>query len=90
MIGEVVAMSDNPLLLIVDDDPSGRKTLESLLLGQGYTLAFASDGVEALSMAAKLNPDLILLDVMMPNLNGFEVCGLLRAERGSGCDDHRP
>jgi putative two-component system response regulator len=79
MIGEIVAMSDNPLLLIVDDDPGGRKTLESLLLGQGYTLAFASDGVEALSMAAELNPDLILLDVMMPNLNGFEVCTLLRA-----------
>lgn len=79
MIRKMVAMSDNPLLLIVDDDPSGRKTLESLLLGQGYTLAFAADGLEALSMAAELNPDLILLDVMMPNLNGFEVCSRLRA-----------
>jgi DNA-binding response OmpR family regulator len=51
------------------------------LLGtEGYHLAFAGDGVEALAKAAVLIPDLILMDVMMPHLNGFEVCQRLRAD----------
>src|SRR5215211_4464564 len=67
-------------ILIVDDEPSGRKTLEGLLYGHDYHLAFASSGIEAQAQATLLIPDLILLDVMMPGLDGFEVCRRLRAD----------
>ncbi|WP_245860640.1 HD domain-containing phosphohydrolase [Candidatus Chloroploca asiatica] len=68
------------IVLIVDDNPIGRETLEDLLYGQGYTLAFAADGPEALQQAAALTPDVILLDVMMPGMDGFEVCRRLRTD----------
>jgi diguanylate cyclase (GGDEF)-like protein/PAS domain S-box-containing protein len=67
-------------VLIVDDTESGREILESVLLGQGYNLLFASDGYGALELAAAHNPDVILLDVMMPGLSGFDVCKRLRAD----------
>ncbi len=65
-------------ILIVDDEPSGRHTLESILEGQGYQLEMASNGPEALEKATKLLPDVILLDVMMPGMDGFEVCRRIR------------
>jgi len=67
-------------VLIVDDEPAGRETLAALLHAQGYQLAFAANGTEALQQAAAIQPDLILLDVMMPELDGFEVCRRLRAD----------
>ncbi len=67
-------------VLIVDDEPFGRETLQALLMNQGYELDVARDGTEALAKAAELVPDLILLDVMMPDLDGFEVCRRLRAD----------
>jgi two-component system cell cycle response regulator len=67
-------------ILIVDDEPVGRDTLEALLVAQGYELAFAGDGLEALAKAQSLTPDLVLLDVMMPDMDGFEVCRRLRAD----------
>ena len=73
-------MTQESTVLIVDDEPVGRDTLEALLFNQGYHLAFASDGVEALAKTAELTPDLILLDVMMPGMDGFEVCRRLRAD----------
>jgi two-component system cell cycle response regulator len=66
-------------LLIVDDEPGGREALEGLLLNQGYRLAFASGGQEAVDLISELLPDLILLDVMMPGMDGFAVCRHLRA-----------
>jgi len=71
-------MSERNCLLIVDDDQHGRDTLEMLLTPEGYQLAFAASGEEALTKAIKLQPDLILLDVMMPGMDGFEVCEHLR------------
>lgn len=65
-------------ILIVDDEPSACNTLEALLYHEGYDLRFASNGPEALAKAAELTPDLILLDVMMPDMDGFEVCQHLR------------
>ena len=53
--------------------------LESLLLGQGYGLAFACNGSEGLSLARRLEPDLIVLDVMMPEMNGLEYLHIIRA-----------
>ena len=66
-------------ILIVDDDPLGIQTLESILDGQGYELTSANNGVNALQKADGLLPDLILLDVMMPGMDGFEVCRRIRA-----------
>jgi signal transduction histidine kinase len=66
-------------VLIVDDESNVRETLEELLLSEGYELASACDGAEALAKAQAFSPDLILLDVMMPGMDGFEVCRRLRA-----------
>jgi DNA-binding response OmpR family regulator/signal transduction histidine kinase len=71
-------MNYTSTILIVDDEPAGRDTLESLLVAYDYTLAFAGDGKEAIHQAQTLLPDLILLDVMMPDMDGFEVCRQLR------------
>jgi len=72
--------SDRPRVLIVDDESSARDALEALLYQEGYELAFARDGYEALSAIADAPPDTVLLDVMMPNLDGFEVCRHIKGD----------
>jgi signal transduction histidine kinase len=67
-------------ILITDDDRFSRKTTAALLSQEPYKLYFASSGAEALSMVDEEPPDLILLDVMMPGMDGFQVCRFLRAE----------
>jgi two-component system cell cycle response regulator len=67
-------------ILIVDDELGGRKTLELILRPYAYDLVFASTGAEALAQATSRLPDLILLDVMMPGMDGFEVCRRVRAD----------
>ena len=66
-------------VLIVDDDPTAREALVAILEGEGYDLQQAKDGVRAMQMLKQLQPDLILLDVMMPAMDGFEVCRRIRA-----------
>lgn len=66
-------------VLIVDDDPTARETLVAMLENEGWDLQLAKDGIQALRMLEKLQPDLILLDVMMPGMDGFEVCRRIRA-----------
>ena len=73
-------MAYKSTVLIVDDKTSARDALEALLFREGYTLAFASNGPQALEEAAALAPDLILLDVMMPDMDGFQVCQQLRTD----------
>lgn len=68
-------------ILIVDDDPANRETLLSMLEPEGYQLATAENGWQALEQAKTIQPDVILLDVMMPGMNGFEVCRQIRAEQ---------
>lgn len=63
-----------PLVLIVDDDAGARHTLEALLFQEGYELAFAASGWETLAFLESREPDAILLDVMMPGMDGLEVC----------------
>ncbi len=72
-------MNNSSQLLIVDDEEYVRNTLEMLLAPEGYQLTFAVSGQEALEKAEDLMPDLILSDVMMPNMDGFELCEHLRA-----------
>lgn len=75
------AKNPPPQVLIVDDEPSARATLEALLYPEGYNLAFAANGQTALSLVAELEPDVILLDVMMPDTDGFTICQHLKAEK---------
>lgn len=69
-----------PSILIVDDEPNNFDVIETLLSVQGYHLYYASNGQEALSILDTVNPDLILLDVMMPGLNGIDVCKKIKAD----------
>jgi putative two-component system response regulator len=66
-------------VLIVDDEYSGRETLQSVLEGEGYQLEMAENGMQAIEKASTLLPDVILLDVMMPGMDGFEVCKRIRS-----------
>ena len=70
-----------PTILIVEDEPSGRKVIESILVNQGYNLEFATNGREALQQASLLKPDLVLLDIMLPEMDGLEVCQHLRKDK---------
>jgi len=72
-------MSPTSTILIVDDMPAMSQLIAALLSDASYQLEFAYSGSEALEKAQALKPDLILLDVMMPDMNGFEVCRALRA-----------
>lgn len=65
-------------ILLVDDTPANLDVLCDLLEAQGYDLALAPDGPTALKIATRLRPDLILLDVVMPEMDGFEVCRRLK------------
>lgn len=73
-------MTQKSTILIVDDELFMSKTLEGLLTSPDHVLAVASNGEEALTKAKDLTPDLILLDVMMPVMDGFEVCRHLRTD----------
>ncbi len=75
-------MTEQHSILIVDDEPLGRETLRALLHGDGHRLIFAGNGQEALELARTWKPDLILLDVMMPEMDGFEVCRRIRQTPG--------
>ena len=75
-------MRETPLILIVDDQADNREILRMRLESQGFDTALASDGPEAVAQARALVPDLMLLDVMMPGMDGFEVCRTLRADPG--------
>jgi two-component system NtrC family sensor kinase len=72
--------SADSTVLIVDDEPAMCEVLERLLVAEGHKVAFASSGAEALTLAGELVPDLVLLDVIMPHMDGFEVCRRLRAD----------
>lgn len=67
-------------ILIVDDEPNIVISLEYLMQREGFQVAVAIDGEQALQQIAEFNPDLVLLDVMLPKRNGFEVCQEIRAD----------
>lgn len=67
-------------VLIVDDEPMARTLLRLMLVRAGFNVSEAEDGFDALEKVRKNRPDIILLDVMMPGLDGFSVCETLRGE----------
>ena len=73
-------MRTPPLILIADDNPANVEIFEIRLSAQGYQIATATDGQEALDAARDLHPDLILLDVMMPKMDGIEVCQRIKGD----------
>ena len=73
-------MHKPPRILVVDDSPANVEILQMRLQAQGYEIKTAADGEEALAAVREHQPDLILLDVMMPKLDGIEVCRRLRAD----------
>ncbi len=73
-------MSAPPKILVVDDTPQNIKLLKDLLEVKGYAVATAVNGEEALTRLAVENPDLVLLDVMMPGLSGYDVCRKIRED----------
>jgi len=71
---------ENKAVLIIDDDDDIREFLGDLLETEGYRTHGAGSGPEGLEMAARLKPDLVLLDIMMPEMDGYEVCEWLKAD----------
>ncbi len=69
-----------PIILAVDDTPEHLELLAKVLAGDGYEPCLAADGLQALERAATAKPDLILLDVLLPGLDGMEVCRRLKAD----------
>ena len=69
-----------PRVLIADDNPQGVELLEAYLSGSDYEIETSADGEETLRKVKSWRPDLILLDVMMPKISGFEVCKRLRGD----------
>ena len=67
-------------ILIVDDEPQATTLLEMLLSSRGYKTVAVNESSEAIQVAKETDPDLIILDLMMPEPNGFEVCRMLRAD----------
>jgi DNA-binding response OmpR family regulator len=75
---DILSTATMATVLIVDDDPKIREVLRLYVEREGHRAAFAADGPEALAVAGRYRPDLVLLDVMLPGLDGFEVCRRLR------------
>jgi two-component system, sensor histidine kinase and response regulator len=74
-----MSSSQSASILIVDDEPNNFEVIEILLFQQGYDLSYATSGMEAIAQLQVKAPDVILLDVMMPDLDGLEVCQQIKA-----------
>ena len=68
-------------VMVIDDSKTIRRTAETLLKKEGFEVITATDGFEALSLIADHQPNLILLDVMMPRLDGYQTCALIKHHR---------
>lgn len=75
-------MRMNARILVVDDDTAISEMIGIVLKGEGYEPQFAADGAEALDLFRTMRPDLVLLDLMLPGIDGIQVCSTIRAESG--------
>ncbi len=71
-------MSTDATILVVDDNRDNIEILRAFLVSKGYTVAEASDGTTALAQLEEVSPDLVLLDVMMPGMDGWQVCRAIK------------
>ena len=83
-------MSEPATILVVDDTEANRRLLCDLLGVTGYKVLSASAGAEALAMVRDQRPDLVLLDVVMPGMSGYDVCRRIRESARDGRGHHRP
>lgn len=74
-----MSTTEHPLVLLVEDEPAQREVLSYNLSAEGYRVNLAQDGEEAMLMVSEDTPDLVVLDWMMPNLSGIEVCRRLKS-----------
>jgi signal transduction histidine kinase len=79
MLTDALSASIAATILVVDDQPQNRELLEAYLTAAGYRVRLASNGREALAAVAAARPDVVLLDVLMPEVDGYEVCRQLKA-----------
>jgi CheY-like chemotaxis protein len=68
-------------ILVIEDSPTQALHVQNLLTREGVTVALATDGLQGISMARELGPDLILLDMQLPSMNGLQVCEVLKHKR---------
>ena len=68
----------NLKIMVIDDSKTIRRTAETLLQREGYEVITAVDGFEALSKIAEANPDIVFVDIMMPRLDGYQTCALIK------------
>ncbi len=73
----------NKLILIVEDSPTHRHIAEKLCVNNGFNVLSTDDGEKALKIASEKHPDLILLDVVLPNQNGFQICRQLKKDQAT-------
>ena len=78
-------MSVSDIALVVDDSPETVSMLTDVLEAEGITVLVALDGTSALSIAGQVTPDIVLLDAIMPGLDGFQTCRSLKRMPGFGC-----
>ena len=76
-------MTSDPLVLVVDDLAPNVRLLEAVLSPRGFRVATASSGEEALAALSKECPDVVLLDILMPGMDGYEVCRRIREDPGT-------
>jgi len=73
-----VSDKENTTILIIDDSKTIRRTAETILSKEGFDVFTATDGFDALSKVADHNPDIIFVDIMMPRLDGYQTCALIK------------
>jgi twitching motility two-component system response regulator PilG len=78
---DAVADTGGFRVMVIDDSKTIRRTAETLLRKEGFDVVTAMDGFEALSKIADYKPDLIFLDIMMPRLDGYQTCALIKHHR---------
>jgi putative two-component system response regulator len=76
----IVEKGPQPTILVADDNETNREILQEMLVAEGFSVVCAEDGADALQQFTQLKPDLVLLDVEMPHLNGFEVCRRIKQD----------